>query len=105
MLRLLGILTLGNLLFGDGRHARHGGLLGGLFFLPALLFGGWIAVAVVCGVLSLVAAVIGGVFSGLASLASGAFSGGGVLLGIVIGLAAFYGFRSRRVAETADGRE
>ena len=36
--------------------------LGGLFILPALMFGGWIVVAVLGGLLSLAGAVIGGVF-------------------------------------------
>ena len=74
--------------------------IGGLFILPALMFGGWIAIAVVGGVLSLVVTVIGGIFSGLASLASGIFSGEGLVLGIVIGVLAFYFFRNRK-SETA----
>ena len=73
MLRLLGILTLGNLIFGD--HRRHDSFLNGLLILPALMFGGWIAIAVVGGVLGLIGSVIGGIFSGLSSLASAAFSG------------------------------
>ena len=74
--------------------------LGGLFLLPALMFGGWIAIAGVGGVLSLIGTIIGGIFSGLASLASGVFSGSGVVVGIVIGLVAFYYFHSRKAAET-----
>ena len=46
MLRLLGLLALGNMIFGDNHHRRNGGFLGGLFILPALMFGGWIVVAV-----------------------------------------------------------
>ena len=99
MLRLLGILALGNMIFGDNRRCRHGSLLGSLFLLPALMFGGWIALAVVGGVLSLVGTIIGGVFSGLASVASGVFSGSGIVLGIVIGLAAYYYFRNRNTAQ------
>lgn len=104
MLRLLGILALGNMIFGDNRRCRHGSLLGSLFLLPALMFGGWIALAVVGGVLGLIGTIIGGVFSGLASVASGVFSGGGIVLGIVIGLAAYYYFRNRNTAqdETAE---
>jgi hypothetical protein len=37
MLRLLGILALGNMIFGDNRHRRNGSFLGGLFILPALM--------------------------------------------------------------------
>ena len=77
--------------------------MGGLFILPALMFGGWMAIAVVGGILSLVGTVIGGIFSGLSSLASGVFSGDGILLGIVIGLIAFCYFRGRENAES--GRE
>ena len=73
--------------------------MGGLFLLPALMFGGWIAIAAAGGVLSLIATVIGGIFSGLAYLAHGVFSGGGVAIGILIGLAAFYYFHNRKTAE------
>ena len=70
-----------------------------------LMFGGWIAIAVVGGVLSLIGAVIGGVFSGLVSVASGAFSGSGMVLGIVIGLVAFYCFRNRNAQNAANADE
>ena len=102
MLRLLGILALGDMIFGNRR--RNDSFLGSLLLLPALMFGGWIAIAVVGGVLSLIGSVIGGIFSGLASLASGAFSGSGLVTGIVIGLAAFCYFRSRN-AQTAGETE
>ena len=100
MLRLLGILTLGNLIFGDRR--RNDGLLGGLLILPLLMFGGWIAIAVIGGVLGLIGSVIGGIFSGLASLASAAFSGSGLVIGIVIGLAVYWYFRNRNARNAAD---
>ena len=74
--------------------------ISGFFLLPALMFGGWITIAVVGGVLSLFGTIIGGIFSGLASLASGVFSGNGVVIGIVIGLIAFYYFHNRKAAET-----
>ena len=95
MLRLLGILALGNLIFGDNRHRRNGSFLGGLFILPALMFGGWIAIAVVGGVLGLIGSIIGGIFSGLSSLASSAFSGSGIVVGIVIGLALYFWLKKR----------
>ena len=84
--------------------------LGGLFILPALMFGGWIAVAVLAGVLSLAGSIIGGVFTGLGALAENAFSGNGLVTGIVIGLAAFYFFRNRNAKKeestgTVDGEE
>ena len=97
MLRLLGILTLGSLIFGN---RRHGSFLGGLLILPVLMFGGWIAIAVIGGVLGLIGSVIGGIFSGLSHLASAAFSGGGLAVGIVIGLVAFYCFRNRKGTES-----
>ena len=97
MLRLLGILALGNLIFGDNRHRRNGSFLGGLFILPALMFGGWIAIAVIGGVLGLVGSIIGGIFSGLTSLASSAFSGSGVVIGL-----ALYFWLKKRNAESQD---
>jgi branched-subunit amino acid ABC-type transport system permease component len=68
--------------------------MGGLFILPALMFGGWIAIAVVGGIMSLIGTLIGGIFSGLSYLASGVFSGNSLVIGIVIGLVAFYYFRN-----------
>ena len=99
MLHLLGILTLGSLIFGDRR--RRDRFPGGLLILPALMFGGWIAIAVIGGALGLIGSVIGGIFSGLSSLASAAFSGSGLVIGIVIGLATFYYFRSRNARDAA----
>ena len=101
MLRLLGILALGNLLFGGNRR-RRGSLLGGLLALPMLMFGGWIALAVVGGVLGLVGSVIGGIFSGLGALASGVFSGGGVVIGILIGLVLYFRMRKNSGEQEAE---
>ncbi|MBE5788318.1 MAG: hypothetical protein E7325_01490 [Clostridiales bacterium] len=95
MLRLLGILALGNMIFGDDRHRRNGSFPGGLLILPVLMFGGWFAIAVIGGVLGLAGSIIGGIFSGLTSLASGAFSGTGVVIGIVIGLALYFRLKKR----------
>ena len=69
--------------------------MGGLFILPALMFGGWIVLAVLGGVVSLIGSILGGMLEGLSSLAAGAFSGSGLLLGIIIGLAAYYVFKKR----------
>ena len=87
-----------------GMHSRPMGLfpLGGLMILPALMFGGWIVVAVLSGILGVVGSIVGGVFEGLASLSSGAFSGGGLVLGIFIGLAAYYWFRKRNAATASE---
>ena len=98
MLRLLGILALGNMLLGGNRRRRSGSLLGGLFILPALMAGGWVAFAVIAGVLSLIGSVIGGIFSGLSSLASGIFSGSGIAAGIVIGILLFAWLKKRNDA-------
>ena len=68
---------------------------GGLFFLPALMFGGWMAVALLAGILSMIGTVIGGLFSGLTAISNEVFSGSGLLTGIVIGLALFFVFRKR----------
>ena len=73
--------------------------LGGLFILPALMFGGWVVVAVLGGILGLVGSIIGGVFEGLGSLASGAFSGSGLVIGIVIGLALYFWLKKRNTAK------
>ena len=98
MLRLLGILALGNLIFGDNRHRRNGSFLGSLIILPALMFGGWIAIAVIGGVLGLIGSIIGGIFSGLTSLASSAFSGCGVMAGSVIGFSLYFWLKKRNEA-------
>ena len=80
---------------------------GGLFILPVLMFGGWIMIAVAGVILSLVGTVIGGIFSGLSALTSVAFSGGRLVIGIIIGLVAFWYFRNRNVrnADDADTEE
>ena len=79
--------------------------LGSLFILPVLMFGGWIAIAVIGGILGLIGSIIGGFFSGLSSLASAAFSGSGLVIGIVIGLVAFYHFRNRNARNTVEVEE
>ena len=104
MLRLLGLLALGNLIFGDNRRRRGGSFLGSLFILPALMFGGWIAIAVIGGVLGLIGSILGGIFSGLASVASEAFSGSGIAIGIVMGLALYFWLKKRNaVTEEESG--
>ena len=83
--------------------------LGGLFILPALMFGGWIAVVALAGILSLAGTLIGGIFSVLSSIASEAFAGSGIVIGIVLGLILFRVFRNRKVqnepAGTVDNEE
>jgi len=73
--------------------------LGGLFILPALMFGGWIVVATLGGILGLVGSIIGGVFEGLGSLTSGVFSGGGLVIGVVIGLVFYFWLKKRNAAK------
>ena len=98
--------------YGPGMGFRpmrvHRRPMAGLFILPALMFGGPFVLTVLISVLSLAGAVIGGVFEGLGALASGAFSGSGLVIGIVIGLVAFYYFKKRKEAEptsTIDGED
>ena len=74
--------------------------LGGLFLLPALMFGGWIAIAGLEVVLTLIGAVIRGVFYGLSSLAYAGFSSSGLPVGIMIGLIAYCCFRKGKNAES-----
>ena len=79
MLRLLGILALGKMIAGNNR--RRESFPAGLFLLPALMFGGWIAVIALAGVFALFGTMIGGVFGGLDALAEGAFSVSGLVPG------------------------
>lgn len=98
MLRLLGILALGNMISGNRPryHRRNDGLLGSLLILPALMVGGWVAIIAAGCVLGLIGSVIGGIFSGLSSLASTAFSGSGIVIGIVLGLALYTCIRRQK---------
>ena len=85
--------------------------VGALFLLPALMFGGWMVLAVLGGILGLAGMVIGGVFAGLEALAEGVFSGGGLAAGVVLGLALFFILKRRNEARkgepagTVDGEE
>ena len=87
------------------RHHRPMGFfpMGGLFILPALMFGGWIAVAVLGGILGLLGSIIGGVLEGLTSLASGAVTGGGLLIGIALGLVLFFRLKKRNETTKESG--
>ena len=100
MLRLLGILALINMIFGDKKNRRNaGGLLGGLFILPALMFGGWIVLAVLGGVLGLFGMIVGGIFSGLSAVTETVFSGSGLAIGVVLGLALYLWMKKRNAAK------
>ena len=99
MLRLLGILVLGNLLFG-GRHSccrSRGSFLSGMVLLAALMFGGWMIVAFAFGIIGLIGSLIGGVFSGLSMLLYRFSSVSSVALGIVIGVVMYYMIRRQKV--------
>ncbi len=100
MLRLLGILALGNMICGNRR--RNGSFIGSLFLLPALMFGGWIAVISLAGVFALFGTMIGGVFGGLDALAEGAFSVSGLVPGIILGLLLYFWLKKRNAAQQAD---
>ena len=77
------------------------GILFGVYVIAAVIN---VAGVIIGAVLSGIGSVIGGIFSGLSSLASAVFSGSGLVIGIVIGLAVFYYFRSRN-ERTAAGAE
>ena len=74
-----------------------------LFLLPALLFGGWVIVAVAGGLLGAVLMICGSVFRTLVSAASGIFShgyfSGGLAVGIGIGIALYYTMKKKNAAE------
>lgn len=82
--------------------------LGVLFLLPALLFGGWVILAVIGGLIGAVFMVLGSVFGGLATVAEAVFSGlsstGGIALGAVIGFL-LYRLLKRKNAEKASAAE
>ena len=79
---------------------------GGFFLIPGILFG----VYAIYAVLNIAGIVIGTVFSGMAFAFSGVISGingifsgvgsaGGLIAGVVIGVALFYYFRNRKMKE------
>ena len=84
---------------GMGYHPMGFFPMGVLLILPVLMFGGWIGIAVVAGMLNLLGAVIGGIFSGMAWLVSGIFSWRGILPGIVIGLGLYFRMKNRNAAQ------
>ena len=97
------------------RRMHHGGYrpMGGLFMFPGILFGGFFGIYVILAVLNIAGTVIEAVFSGLAAVFSGmmdgigsSFSGlgtsGSLILGIIIGIALFRGFRNSRTEESAE---
>ena len=87
--------------------------LGGLFLLPALLFGGWVIIAVLGAIIGTIVMVFGEVFGGLASAAESVFSGvsspGAIAVGAVIGYLLYRRFRAGKTdrvsAETEDAQE
>ena len=96
------------------RRSTGIGPLGVLFLLPALLFGGWVILAVIGGLIGAGCMILGSVVEGLASVAgdifSGTFSAGSVAVGFIIGLALFFRFRNRNAARkettgSVDGEE
>jgi len=85
---------------GTRGFGRRGLGLGGLFLLPALLFGGWIILAVFGGLFGAALMIIQAVISGLGAVASRIFAGigsvGSVIIGIFIGLALFSGLKKKK---------
>ncbi len=88
---------------GHRGYGHRGFGLGGLFLLPALLFGGWMIIAVFGGLIGAVVMILGSLFSGLAAIAEGifsaAFSRSGLVLGIVIGLGLYFWMKKKNAEE------
>ena len=76
---------------------------GSLFLLPALMFGGWMIVAAIGGLIGVAFMVLGSVFSSLAYLTerifSGAFAGGSLAIGILLGLVMFFWMKKRNAGQ------
>lgn len=97
--------------FGPARRpmgCRPGLGMGVLFILPALMFGGWMILAVIGAVIGAVVMILGSVFGGMASVAesvfSGISSGEGLAIGFMIGFA-LYTLIRRRNARKASAQE
>lgn len=97
--------------FGPARRpmgCRNGIGMGVLFALPALLFGGWVILAVIGAVIGAAIMILSSVFGGLASVAdsvfSGISSGEGLAVGFMIGFVLYTVFR-RRNARKASAQE
>lgn len=92
-----------------GCHRGFGTGLGVLALLPALLFGGWIILAVLGAVIGAVIMVLGTVFGGLASAAESVFSGistaGGLAVGAAIGYVLFRRFRRKNAEKASEAEE
>lgn len=90
-------------MYGHRGFGHRGFGLGGLFLLPALLFGGWMIIAVFGSLIGVVVMILGSLFSGLAAMAEGifsaAFSGSGLVLGIVIGLGLYFWLKKKNAEE------
>ena len=87
--------------------------LGGLFLLPALMFGGWAILAVIGAIIGTVVMVFGEVLGGLASAAESVLSGvsspGAIAVGAVIGYLLYRRIRAGKAeqasAETEEAHE
>ena len=88
---------------------RHGSGMGILFILPALLFGGWMILAVLGALLGAVIMILGSVFGGLASAAETVFSGissaEGAAIGFIIGFAVYTLLRRKNARKASAQQE
>ncbi len=96
-------------MYGHRGYGRRGFGSGGLFLLPALFFGGWMIIAVIGGLLGMMAWMLGGVFSGICSLIGRIFSltetaltSEGLAAGIVLGIILFYRMKKRNSAAQSE---
>ena len=80
-----------------------------LFLLPALLFGGWVILAVIGGLIGAVFMILGSVFGGLATAAEAVFSGlsstGGIALGAVIGFLLYRRLKRKNAEKASEAEE
>ena len=90
-------------MYGHRGYGRTGFGIGGLFLLPALLFGGWTLIMVFGSLIGAAVLMLGTILSGLAAVAgdvfSAVFSGSGLVLGIVIGLGLYFRMKKRNAEE------
>ena len=91
-------------MYGHRGFGHRGFLPGGLFLLPALLFGGWMIIAVAGSLIGAAVMLLGSIFSGIAAVADGifsaAFAGGDLIIGFVLGMSLYFWARKKKAARS-----